>query len=204
MAALLGGNRSLVDTFLAATMGIVGVLASACAIQALLRLRSEEETARAEALLSTPVGRTRWAMSHVVFAALGPAVALAAAGLAAGLAHGLRSAAVDREVPRVLSAALIQLPAVWVLAGIALALFGLLPRFASAMSWSALVAFVLIGQLGALLQLSPWLLALSPFRHIPMLPASDLPPLAPLLVLAAIAAILAAIGLVGLRRRDIG
>jgi putative exporter of polyketide antibiotics len=203
MVALLGGNRSLVDAYLAATMGMVGVLASAYAIQAVLRLRSEEDTHRAEVVLSGAVGRTRWAASHVVFAALGPAIALATAGVAAGLAHGLRTAEVGLQLPRVLAAALVQLPAAWVLAGLALALFGLAPRVAVSASWSALATFLLVGELGAPLQLSPRLLALSPFAHIPRLPGSDLS-LLPLLALVAIAAVLAAAGLIGLRRRDIG
>jgi ABC-2 type transport system permease protein len=45
-------------------------------------------------------------------------------------------------------------------------------------------------------------LDLSPYSHIPLLPAADLT-VAPLLTLTAIAAALMAVGLVGLRRRDI-
>jgi len=45
--------------------------------------------------------------------------------------------------PRVLAGALVYLPAAWVLAGLAAALYGLLPRFEIA-SWAALVGFLLL------------------------------------------------------------
>jgi ABC-2 type transport system permease protein len=89
---------------------------------------------RAEPVLATSAGRLRWAASHLVFSCAGPAAALAAAGLAAGLAYGSSTGDVGRQLPRVLGGALVQLPAVWVLAGIAVALFGLLPRLVVAMS----------------------------------------------------------------------
>ena len=63
-------------------MVIFALAAAGYAIQATLRLRAEEEGLRAEPVLATAVGRLQWATSHLVFGLLGPAVALAAAGLA--------------------------------------------------------------------------------------------------------------------------
>jgi putative exporter of polyketide antibiotics len=79
-------------------------------------------------VLATAASRPQWATSHLTFGVLGPAVALMASGLAEGLVYGLVSGDVGRELPRVLAGALVQLPAVLVLSGIAMALFGLLPR----------------------------------------------------------------------------
>ena len=70
------------------------------------------------------------------------------------------------EAPKVVGAALIQIPAVWVVVGVAVALFGVLPRFTS-LSWGVLVACLLLGQLGQILQFPQWALNLSPFSHIP-------------------------------------
>jgi hypothetical protein len=53
----------------------------------------------AHPVLATAVGRLRWAASHLLFGLLGPAVALAAAGLAEGLAYGLVSGDVEGELP---------------------------------------------------------------------------------------------------------
>jgi ABC-2 type transport system permease protein len=63
-------------------------------------------------------------LSHLAFGLLGPAVALLAVGRAEGLAYGLVAVDVEHQPPRVLAGALVQLPAVLVLSGIAMALFG--------------------------------------------------------------------------------
>ncbi|HXG27739.1 MAG TPA: hypothetical protein VNJ47_02680 [Nevskiales bacterium] len=55
-----------------------GPIIALYAIQATLRLRAEELELRAEVVLATPVSRLRWAASHLVFAALGPAGVIAA------------------------------------------------------------------------------------------------------------------------------
>lgn len=170
-------------------------------MQAALRLRVEETGQRAEPVLATAVGRVRWAGSHLVFAVLGPALALAAAGTAAGLVHGLRVGDVGGQLPRVLSGALVQLPAVWVLAGVAVALFGLAPRL-TVLAWAALAACLVLGQLGEILQLKQLVMDLSPFTHLPRLPGGEVVAL-PLLWLVALAAALTAAGLAAFRRRDL-
>jgi ABC-2 type transport system permease protein len=167
---LPGGEREIVDAYLALTMGTLGLMAAVAGVQAAMRLRGEEAGGRAEPVLATAVGRFRWALGHVAVAAAGPAALLATGGLAAGLVHGARTGDVAGEAPRVLAAALVQLPAAWVLAALAVGLWGVAPRLAPA-SWAALVAALLLGQLGPLLELDPHLLDLSPFAHVPALPA---------------------------------
>jgi ABC-2 type transport system permease protein len=88
-----------------------------------------------------------------------------------------------------------------VLAGIAVALFGLVPRW-SAAAWGALVAFLVLTELGSTLNLSHWVTDISPFSHVPKLPGGTFTAV-PLLWLAFAAAVLTAVGLAGLRRRDI-
>jgi len=198
----LGGHGGIVDAFLNTTMGIMALVASAYAVQAILRLRSEETSQLAEPILATRVGRVGWAASHVVFAMLGPVLLLAVDGVAVGLIHGLRAHDLAGEFPRVFWSALVQLPAVWVLAGITVALFGLAPRIAVA-AWGALAAFLLLGELGPLLKLRQWAMDLSPFTHVPKLPGAAMRT-TPVVWLVVVAAALTAAGLAGLRRRDIG
>ena len=197
----LGSRSGIVDAYLATVMSIVGLAASGYAISATLRLRAEEEALRAEPVLATSVGRLAWAGSHLVFGLLGPAVLLVTAGLWAGLAHGVGSGDLPRELPRVLAAALVQLPAVWVLAGLATALFGLAPRL-TYLTWAALGTFLLLGQVGGLLQLDQRALDLSPFTHLPRVPGGDIP-VTPVAWLVLVAMALTAAGLAGLRRRDL-
>ncbi|HEY0700644.1 MAG TPA: ABC transporter permease [Micromonospora sp.] len=198
----LGGSGDLVDAYLAAAMGILGMLAAAYAVQAALRPHAEESSGRAEPVLATRTTRISWATSHMVFALLGPAVALAAGGLAAGLVYGATTQEVGRQVPRLLGGALVQLPAVWILAGITVALFGLAPRMIQA-AWGALVVFLLLGQLGGAFGWDQKLLDISPFTHIPPVPSADLT-VTPLVSLVVLAGVLVAAGLAGFRRRGIG
>jgi len=126
---------------------------------------------------------------------------LGAAGLSAGLVHGLRIGDVAGQVPRMLGAAVAQVPAVWVLGAIAVLLTGLWPRLV-ALGWAALGLCFALTQVGELLGLPEWALGLSPLRHTPQLPAVSVQ-FGPLLVLLAVAALLTGAGLLGLRRRDI-
>ena len=198
----IGGAQSLADAFLSTTGGFVALVVAGYAVQATLRLRAEEDGLRAEPVLATATGRVSWAASHLVFGALGPALALAAFGLAAGLTYGAIAGDVGGQLPRALGGAMVQLPAVWVLGGIAAALFGLVPRLAQ-LTWALLGAFVLIGLLGPLMRLSQSVMDLSPFTHVPRIPGGELavPPLA---WLVAVAAALVAAGLAAFRRRDVG
>ena len=198
----MGGGSVVSDIFIVGTFGIAAILVSAYAISAALRMRAEESSLRSEPLLATGISRFRWAASHLVFALLGPTVAMAVAGVVAGIAHGLNTGDVGRELPRVLAGALVPLPAIWLLAGLTVAAFGLAPRLAPAVGWVALSACLLLGQVGALLQLSQALLDLSPFTHIPRVPGGPVA-VTPLLVLTALAAGLVAAGLAAFRRRDV-
>ncbi len=202
MLARLGGRKGLVDAFLAAIFGIIGLVVAAYTVQATLRLRAEETSGRVEPLLATRVGRIRWAASHLVFALFGTALLLAVAGIGAGLGYGAQVGDVAGQVPRLLGAAMVQLPATLVLAGLGTALFGLAPRWAG-LAWACLIACVVLLELGALLGLSQWLVDASPFAHVPKLPGSALSP-TPLIWLTVTAAALATAGLAGFRRRDIG
>ncbi|MDG4764111.1 ABC transporter permease [Solwaraspora sp. WMMD406] len=198
--ARLGGSAGLVDLFLAAMLGLFGMGATGYAIAAVLRLRAEETGLRVEPVLATAVSRSRWAVSHLLFAGLGPAVVLTAAGLAMGLTHGLGGGQ-GRDVWRVLAGALVQLPAVWLLAAVAVALVGLAPRLAG-VAWAALAAAALVSLFGAILRLPQPLRDLSPFSHLPSLPGGSASPV-PLIWLSVVAAALGAVGMVGLRRRDL-
>jgi ABC-2 type transport system permease protein len=197
----LGGQTGLVNALLAAMMGFMGVAAAIYAVQAALRLRGEESSQRAEPVLAAGVGRIRWAWSHLVFAVAGPVLLLLLVGLTTGLVYGAHTGDMGRALGQLLGAALVQLPAVWVLAGIAVALFGLAPRLAAA-AWGALVAFLLLTEFGSFLNLSRWATDISPFSHVPKLPGGTFTA-TPLLWLTAIAVVLIAAGLAALRRRDL-
>jgi ABC-2 type transport system permease protein len=202
MLASLGGAGSITDIYLAAVLSWLGMLAAGYAVQATLRLHAEEAELRAEQVLATAAPRIGWAGSHLLVVAVGSAVVLAAGGLVAGVTHGLRAGDLGGELPRVLGGALVQLPAVWVMAGIGAALFGLLPRLVVGGTWAVLAVVLCITTLGEPLRLDQWTLDLSPFAHLPRLPAAAFTA-TPLAWLLAVTVVLAAAGLAGFRRRDL-
>ncbi|GAA2781789.1 ABC transporter membrane-spanning protein [Kitasatospora paracochleata] len=202
LMARLGGRQGVLDSYLAAIVNLLGMVAAVYAVQSVLRLRTEEVSGRAEPVLAGAVSRLRWAAGHLLFPLLGTALLLAVAGAVAGLAEGATAGGLGQALVRLPLAALAQLPAVWLTAAAALAVYGLLPRWTAA-GWAVLAVFLLIAWLGPIVRLPGWALDLSPFTHLPHLPGGDVTA-APLLWLTAVAAALATAGLVGLRRRDLG
>lgn len=197
----MGGATGLIDSFLAGVMTLVGLIASAYAVQATLRMRVEESSGRVEPVLATATSRWQWAGSHLVFGLLGPAVALLAAGIAEGLAYGAAIGDVGGQLPRLIGAALAQLPAVWVLAAIAIAVFGFFPQL-SMVSWAGPVVCILIGLVSAGVATAGWIRDISPFTHLPSLPGGSVA-VGPLITLLAIAVVVGFAGLIGLRRRNL-
>ncbi|MGW5192923.1 ABC transporter permease [Kribbella sp. NPDC004138] len=202
MVQKLGGVEGITDAFLATELGIMGLLASAFGIQAALRLRSEETALRAEPLLATGVTRAQWLGSHVVMALFGTAVLILVAGLGSGVSSGASLGNMGRQVPRMLAGAAVQLPAIWLVTGLVVLLFGLAPKLVTG-GWALYGLFLLIGQFGELFNLPQWMIDLSPYGHTPRLPGGEFSAM-PVLWLTAIAAALTLTGFVTFRRRDIG
>ncbi|UQA94504.1 ABC transporter permease [Streptomyces halobius] len=198
----MGGQQVLADAFLAAIVGMLGMVAALYGAGSVLRLRGEETGDLAEPVLAGAVRRLRWAASHLVIAYLGSVVVLAVGGLALGISYGLAVEDVGGQIGPVLGAALAQIPAVWVLTSLAVLLFGVVPK-ASAAAWAVIGGCLVIGWVGPALKLPDWAMDLSPYGHLPKLPGAEVTA-TPFVWLLALAAVLLAAGLVGFRRRDIG
>ena len=199
----LGGQAEIVNAYLAALMLLGGLVAAAYGVSAVLRLRTEETAGRADPVLAGSVGRARWGLSHLVVAFAGAAVLLAVAGIATGLGYGLAVGGAGGETARMLGAGLAQLPAAAVIIGLAALACGAVPDGCVAVAWTAVGLAVLLNIFGQVLQLSHWVLDISPFTHAPRLPGGPVSA-APLAWLSVIALALGATGLAALRHRDIG
>ncbi|TVL92542.1 ABC transporter permease [Streptomyces sp. SAJ15] len=198
----MGGQQGLADAFLASLISSLGLLCALYATGAVLRLRGEETGERAEPLLALPLSRRRWAAGHLTLAFVGSAAVLAVGGAAMGLSYGLAADDLGGQLPRVLGAALAQVPAVWTLAGLATLIVGALPRLAPA-TWGVVGACVAVGWLGPALDLPQAVLNLSPYGHLPKLPGADVSA-APFVWLSALATAFTVTGVAALRRRDMG
>ena len=195
------GEGNLTDTYFATSLRVMALIAAGFAIQSALRLRSEESALRAELVLATSVSRWRWAASHLTIAVAGSVGLLAVAGLATGVSYAIAGGPWS-SVPRLLGAAVVYAPTMWLMIGLAVIVVGFAPRSVD-VAWGILAGCFLIGLLGDVLRLPDWVQKLSPFERAPALPAANMAIL-PLAVLTALAALLILGGLGGLRRRDIG
>ncbi|MFC9465070.1 ABC transporter permease [Streptomyces coelicoflavus] len=190
----MGGQAGLTDAFVSAMVGMLGLVAALYVVASVLRLSGEETSGRAEPVLAGAVGRLRWAAGHLVIAFGGAALIMLLAGLGFAAGYG-------QDFGAILGACLVQLPAVWVIGGAAVLLHGLLPRAAVA-AWAVAGAVLLLGWVGPALDVPRSVLDVSPFGHLPKLPAGEMS-WTPVLVLVLIAGALVAVGLAGLRRRDL-
>ncbi|MGW2644060.1 ABC transporter permease [Streptomyces sp. NPDC001393] len=190
----MGGQSGLTDAFLAAMVGMLGLVAALYVVSSVLRLSAEETSGRAEPVLAAAVGRLRWAAGHLLIAFGGSALLMLLAGLGFAVGYG-------RQIGPVLGACLLQVAAVWVIGGVAVLLLGVLPRGAVA-AWGVAGAVLLIGWIGPALNAPRVVLDLSPFGHLPKLPGGGME-WGPVLVLLGLAVVLVAGGLAGVRRRDL-
>jgi ABC-2 type transport system permease protein len=198
----IGGEGSLTDAMFAAAFAMGGIAVAGYAVQALLRMRTEESTGRLEAVLATNVARSQWMASHLVIAVLGTILLMTLMGLGAAIVYGVIVGDIGTHLAELTPAALAHVPAALAMAGLTVAIFGLVPRWAVALSWAAFALFLFLGLLGALLDLPQVVLDVSPFTHTPTAPSVAVTA-APLLMLAAVAAVLVGVGLASFRRRDL-
>ena len=197
---LAARGTSLLAAFLAMIVSLFTMFASIYAIQAVLRIHTEEASGRAEVVLATKVSRTGWAIPHIVIACIAGALISLLAATALG---GSGAAALARPdvLGDALAGAAANLPALLVTVGAAVLFMGWWPRLA-VLSWLVIGWAIFASMLGGLLQLPQWAINLSPFAHVSAVPAE---PVAwtPTLTMTALGIALIVAGLVGLRHRDL-
>jgi ABC-2 type transport system permease protein len=126
---------------------------------------------------------------------------MAASGLTTGLARAAQTGE-PAAVGRLIGAAVSYVPAIWVLAGVAVTLFGLVPRVAAASAWTAVGVVLLVTMFAESFDWPAWVSDLSPVHWVPTLPLEEWAA-APLAGLLAVAAALIVLGFAGFRRRDL-
>jgi ABC-2 type transport system permease protein len=191
---------SITDSYLATALSMLAMLVSGFAVASALRSRSEESAGFAESMLATPMSRWAWSGGHLAVTVSG----VVAVSLAAGLGVGVGYASVTgdgSQVARLVGAALATVPAVMVMVGVATALFGWLPRLTVA-AWMAFAIVLVIGLFGRVLGLPEWVRSVSPFEHVPAVPAESASALS-VVGLLAVAGALVGAGMIGFRRRDV-
>jgi ABC-2 type transport system permease protein len=207
----MAGNPALADAlgisharpiegFVAATQLYLAVIAAGYVVQAIGTLQVEEAEGRLETRLSGTLSRSRWLASHSVVVLTGLITIVLCSSLVLGLATAL-SAGDPAELGPIMTSGLAYLPAELVLAGLALAIYGLRPPL-FAVAWGGYAVVTFIAFLGPGLEFRPWVLDLSPTTHVGNPPVGTIQP-GPLTMMTAIAIGLIGLGFSAFRRRGV-
>jgi ABC-2 type transport system permease protein len=200
IGASADAEQALIDAFLRYIFVFMAVISTGFAVTSVLRLRSEEESGRAEAVLATRVRRSSWVGATCIVAGLGALALSLSMGLGLAIGYALGMGEWDRVADQ-LGGQLSYLPGVLLVAAAAVAIAGLAPRW-SMLAWAG-VAFVFFQvMLGETLRLPAWIDGISPFWHLPELPVETFDPI-PAVAEIVLAAALVLLGLWGYRRRDV-
>lgn len=195
LIAQLGG---IDRAFLSLMLYIFGILISVYVMMSAGILR-REETAKGETLLSLPVRRARLVLAHMVYIFGGSAAILLASGFCVGLGAVIGTGD-GGALTRLFFEMTGMIPAVWAIGGIALLLFGALPRWMTGISYGLLTLFILMEIFWEQQQIPEALYALSPFSWIT--PLKAIQPAAAPAVLCVVAVLFSTVGIALFQRRD--
>jgi ABC-2 type transport system permease protein len=168
IGASADAEQALVEAFLGYAFSFMAVLSAGFVVASVLRLRSEEESGRSEALLATRVRRSSWLGAVVLVAGCGALALSVLMGSGLALAYGVSTGDWDEAAAHV-GSQLGYLPGVLLVAALAVVITAVLPR-RSVLAWAALAVVALQLLLSDLLGLPDWVDAVSPFTHLARLP----------------------------------
>ena len=162
--------------------------------------RREEAGQQLETLLALPVSRVRWLGGRLLIAACGITLISLTSGLLTWA--GAASGGAGITLPRALEAGANCLPVAALFLGLAALAYAVTPRASAAISYGIVTVTFLWQAVGALLGAPAWLVDLTPFAHVGLVPAqpfraADAAVMAGLGLAAALAALAA------FRRRDL-
>ncbi len=198
-AAMLRGTG--LPALLSLLISMIAMVTAVFALQSAASLRSDEASGIVEPQLTGALSRTSWALQRLLIPSVGSAVLLLLGGGAMGLTYGALIDDPGQSADLAL-AALAYWPAVMVLVGVAVALFGWLPRLATPLTWGVLAATWFIVLVGDALSLPEWLIDALPFSATPYQPLEAMS-WTPVVVMTVLAAALTVTGLDRFRRRDV-
>jgi ABC-2 type transport system permease protein len=191
-------QASLGRALIPAMLVIIGALAGAAGVQAVLRLRDDEADGRAEAVLTTPVSKIGWLLAGTAVGVLSVLTVLVATGLTTALGFAMIGNADDALLS--LGQALVQAPSALVFVGVAVLAVALVPRISTAVAWLLFAFGVGWGLFGGLFGAPDWTSNLSPIGTIPTLPTDDW---VPTLIVGGIAVAATVVAALAFRRRDL-
>jgi ABC-2 type transport system permease protein len=161
--------------------------------------RHEEADGRLETLLALPVGRTHWLGGRLALAAGGACLISLTAGLLTWI--GAASVGIHISLAQMLEAGANCLPVALLFLGLAVLAYAIVPRASAAIAYGLVTVAFLWQLVAALLGVPKWLVDLTPFAHVGLVPTQPFRTgAATVMLAAAVGCVLAAIWV--FRRRD--
>ncbi len=162
--------------------------------------RHEESGQQLETLLALPVGRRSWLGGRLLLAALGTAAISLVAGFSAWA--GASSQGVSISLPRLLEAGINCLPVGILFLGIAALAYALVPRPGAGIAYGLAIVAFLWKLFSSLLGAPHWLVELTPFEQVGLVPAQGFRAVSAL-VMVAIGVLSAVAAVAAFERRDL-
>jgi len=166
--AKLGSGSIATPSGYLAFVFIFFILAVSLFAVAQISAARHEEAERLETLLALPVGRYRWLAGRLALAAAGIATISLTAGLLTWA--GAASQGVNISLPKMLEAGANCLPVSLLFLGIAALAYAVAPRASAGIAYGLVTATYLWQLVGSLLGAPEWLVKLTPFAHVGLVP----------------------------------
>ncbi len=195
-----GASMGSADGLLALVFGFLALVLALYAGYQLVSGRGEEAQGRLDGLVVTPLSRTRWLSTRLGVGAAAVVALALVAGLSTWLGEVLTGA--PTSFTGAVGGALNTVPVGLLFGGLTAVVFGLWPRWTSAVAYGAVGVAYLVQLIGALASAPSWLLQLSPFDHVAAVPAQPVDWTAAVVMLA-LAGAGVGVGFAGWRRRDL-
>lgn len=192
-------HQDLVSSFLVTILSLAGIIMAVPGVQIVTGIRREENDDRLEPIIVAGGSRRRHYLAAIALAALTSAGCLMITGVVASIVAVPAEIGLDHA--DVIVQALVTIPATWAVIGVAVAVVGLKPHLSIA-AWAGVVASFALTLLGPTFNLWNWVLAISPFWHVPNVQSSSATWLG-LSIVFTVFLIFATLGVVGFRRRDL-
>jgi ABC-2 type transport system permease protein len=162
--------------------------------------RREEADQQLETLLALPLGRHRWLGGRLALAVAGAAEISLVAGLLTWV--GAESGGVSISLAKLIEAGANCLPVALLFLGVAALAYALVPRASGGLAYALVTVAFLWDLVGSLLGAPRWLVELTPFEHVGLVPAQPFRAGAAAIMLA-IGLLTALAALAAFRRRDL-
>ncbi|HUA46215.1 MAG TPA: hypothetical protein VMA77_13380 [Solirubrobacteraceae bacterium] len=200
IAKLGTGSITTPTGYLSFLFSLLGVFVCVFVCTQIGAARQEEASQRLETVLAAPAGRRRWLAGRIALALLAAGALALACGVPAWA--GARTGGVHLGLGRSLEAGANMLPITALFLGIAALAYAAAPRWSGPISYGVLALSYLWELVGALTGAPRWLLDVTPFAHIGLVPNEPFRVIAAL-IMVAIAVVAGAVALELFRRRDL-